>query len=400
MVGQYQPRLRTHKPDQMYLCGLEMLTVDKSISPFYNVGERCNIAGSAAFKKLILAGKYQDAMAVARKQVEDGGLVIDVNMDEGLLDGNAAMSKFLRIAATEPDVSKAPFMIDSSKFEIVEAGLKNTQGKSIVNSISLKVGEEEFIRQARIVKKHGAAVVVMAFDENGQAAAEDEKVRICKRSYDILVGPAVGFNPQDIVFDPNILTIATGIEEHNRYALDFINATSRIKAACPGAKISGGVSNLSFGFRGLEVIREAMHSVFLYHAIQAGMDMGIVNPAQLQVREAAGGRGHGQLERGGVCPHPELGSSTFTTCNSPLHHTPSYLPPFHRRSTTRSPRTCWSWWRTPCCAAAPTPRSACWRAPRRRRPRWRPPRRAAPAPPPPRATRRRSSGARSRAASA
>jgi 5-methyltetrahydrofolate--homocysteine methyltransferase len=209
-------------------------------------------------------------------------MVLDVNMDEGLLDGKAAMTRFLRIAVTEPDVSKVPFMIDSSKFEIVEAGLKCVQGKSIVNSISLKGGEPEFIRQATIVKRHGAAVVVMAFDELGQAATEDDKLRICKRSYDILVD-RVGFPPEDIIFDPNILTVATGIEEHNRYALDFINATRRIKEACPGAKISGGVSNLSFGFRGVDVIREAMHSVFLYHAIRAGMDMGIVNAGMLQV---------------------------------------------------------------------------------------------------------------------
>jgi 5-methyltetrahydrofolate--homocysteine methyltransferase len=278
-----KPRTWSPKPNHMQLSGLEPLEVDKSVSIFFNVGERCNIAGSVAFKKLILAGKYQDAMAIARKQVEDGAMIVDVNMDEGLLDGKAAMSRFLRIAATEPDVSKVPFMIDSSKFEIIEVGLQNVQGKCIVNSISLKVGEEEFIRQANIVRKYGAAVIVMAFDEDGQAATEEDKVRICKRSYDILVGPKVGFNPVDIVFDPNILTIATGIEEHNRYALDFINATRRIKEVCPGCKISGGVSNLSFGFRGVDVIREAMHSVFLYHAINAGMDMGIVNAGMLQI---------------------------------------------------------------------------------------------------------------------
>jgi 5-methyltetrahydrofolate--homocysteine methyltransferase len=278
-----RPRLMLNKPPVFRLSGLEGLTVDKGVIRFLNVGERCNIAGSIQFKKLILAGKFQDAMAVARKQVEDGALVVDVNMDDGMLDGKAAMTKFLRIAATEPDVSKAPFMIDSSKFEIIEAGLQCVQGKCIVNSISLKVGEAEFIRQAKLVKKYGAAVVVMAFDEAGQAATEAEKVRICKRSYDLLTSPAIDFPAHEIIFDPNILTIATGIEDHNRYALDFINATRTIKEVCPGAKISGGVSNLSFGFRGVDVIREAMHSVFLYHAVNAGMDMGIVNAGMLQV---------------------------------------------------------------------------------------------------------------------
>ncbi|CAM9744485.1 unnamed protein product, partial [Ectocarpus sp. 13 AM-2016] len=209
-------------------------------------------------------------------------MVIDINLDDGLLDGMAAMQKFCKIAVTEPDVSKVPFMIDSSKFPIVEAGLKWVQGKSIVNSISLKVGEEEFKRHARIVKAHGAAVVVMAFDEEGQAADCDNKVRICKRSYDMLVDE-VGFPPEDIIFDPNILTIATGIDEHNNYAVDFIQATQRIKEICPYCKISGGVSNLSFGFRGVNVIRESMHSVFLFHAVKAGMDMGIVNAGMLEV---------------------------------------------------------------------------------------------------------------------
>ena len=270
-------------PAYMRLSGLEDFCLDPNVVRFVNVGERCNIAGSIQFKKLILAGNYMEAMAVARKQIEDGAMVVDINMDEGLLDGVAAMTKFLRIAATEPEVCKVPFMIDSSKFEIIEAGMQNVQGKAIVNSISLKVGEEEFVRQARLVRKYGNAVVVMAFDEKGQAATEEDKVRICVRSWEILTGPRVGFAPQDIIFDPNILTIATGIEEHNRYALDFINATRRIKALCPGCHISGGVSNLSFGFRGVDVIREAMHSVFLYHAVGAGMDMGIVNAGMLQV---------------------------------------------------------------------------------------------------------------------
>ncbi|CAM9406723.1 unnamed protein product, partial [Ectocarpus fasciculatus] len=266
----------------MWLSGLEDLIVTKERFQFLNVGERCNVSGSIRFKKLILKGDYQTAMDVAKQQVEDGAMVIDINLDDGLLDGMAAMQKFCKIAVTEPDVSKVPFMIDSSKFPIVEAGLKWVQGKSIVNSISLKVGEEEFKRHARIVKAHGAAVVVMAFDEDGQAADCENKVRICKRSYDMLVDE-VGFPPEDIIFDPNILTIATGIDEHNNYAVDFIQATERIKEICPYCKISGGVSNLSFGFRGVNVIRESMHSVFLFHAVKAGMDMGIVNAGMLEV---------------------------------------------------------------------------------------------------------------------
>jgi len=269
-------------PPVMRLSGLEELRVDKSLITFVNVGERCNIAGSIQFKKMIKAGDYAKAIQVARKQVEDGAMVIDVNMDDGMIDGVAAISKFLKIAVTEPDVAKVPVMIDSSRFEVIEAGLKLLQGKSIVNSISLKVGEEEFCRQASLIKKHGAAVVVMAFDEEGQAADKDRKVAICVRSYRLLVD-RVGFPPEDIVFDPNILTVATGMEEHNNYAVDFIEATREIKAQCPYAKVSGGVSNLSFGFRGVNVIREAMHSAFLYHAIAAGMDMGIVNAGLLQV---------------------------------------------------------------------------------------------------------------------
>ncbi|KAF0698771.1 Aste57867_10629 [Aphanomyces stellatus] len=267
----------------MWLSGLEDMVVTKERFAFLNVGERCNISGSIRFKKLILKGDFGTAMEIARAQVEEGAMVVDVNVDDGMLDGVAAMERFLKIAVTEPDVSKVPFMIDSSKFHVVEAGLKCVQGKCIVNSISLKVGEDEFVRHAKIVKSHGAAVVVMAFDEYGQAATEEEKVRICKRSYDILVGPRVGFPPEDIVFDPNILTIATGMEEHNNYGVDFINACRVIKEQNPYCKISGGVSNLSFGFRGVNVIREAIHSVFLYHAVQAGMDMGIVNAGMLQV---------------------------------------------------------------------------------------------------------------------
>merc|ERR1719428_1900520 len=270
----------------MRLSGLEPLIAEDCVNsiglPFVNVGERCNIAGSAKFKKLLMAGNYGEAMDIAKKQVEDGAHVIDINVDDGMLDGLAAMQKFIKIAVTEPDVAKRPFMIDSSKFDIVEAGLKWCQGKPIINSISLKVGEDEFIRHANIIRKHGAAVVIMAFDEQGQAASEDEKVRICKRSYDILVGPRVNFPPEDIVFDPNILTIGTGMMEHNSYGIDFITATKKIKELCPHVKISGGVSNLSFGFRGVNVIRESIHAVFLHHAcIDSGMDMGIVNSAEM-----------------------------------------------------------------------------------------------------------------------
>merc|ERR1711871_1707410 len=228
-----------------------------------------------------MAGKYADAMDIAKQQVVDGAHVIDINVDDGMLDGVSAMEKFIKIAVTEPEVSKRPFMIDSSKFDIVEAGLKWCQGKPIINSISLKVGEELFKHHATLCKKHGAAVVVMAFDEEGQAATEAEKIRICKRSYDILVNE-VKFPPEDIVFDPNILTIATGLAEHNNYGVDFINATKVIKEQCPFAKISGGVSNLSFGFRGVNVIREAIHAVFLHKCcLESGMDMGIVNAKEM-----------------------------------------------------------------------------------------------------------------------
>ncbi|MGA1608899.1 MAG: homocysteine S-methyltransferase family protein, partial [Planctomycetota bacterium] len=271
---------------RMWLSGLEDFVADGTYNncglPFINVGERCNIAGSRKFKRLIIEGKYAEAMDIAKKQVEDGAHIIDVNVDDGMLDGLAAMQKFIKMAVTEPDVSKVPFMIDSSKFDIVEAGLKWCQGKPIINSISLKVGEELFKEHAITIRKHGAAVVVMAFDEQGQAATAQDKVRICKRSYDILVNEPVCFPPEDIVFDPNILTIGTGIEEHNSYGIDFINAVREIKEICPWAKISGGVSNLSFGFRGVNSIRESIHAVFLYHAcVESGMDMGIVNSGEM-----------------------------------------------------------------------------------------------------------------------
>ncbi|CAN5430210.1 methionine synthase [soil metagenome] len=249
---------------------------------FINIGERTNITGSARFKKLILEGDYTAAVEVARQQVEAGAQIIDINMDEGLLDSQLAMETFLKLIAAEPDIARVPLMIDSSKWSVIEAGLKCVAGKPIVNSISMKEGVEPFIEHAKKVRRYGAAVVVMAFDEKGQADTKQRKVEICARAYDILVNQ-VGYPAEDIIFDPNIFAVATGIEEHNNYGVDFIEATREIKARCPGAKISGGVSNLSFSFRGNEPVRKAMHSVFLYHAIQAGMDMGIVNAGQLEV---------------------------------------------------------------------------------------------------------------------
>jgi 5-methyltetrahydrofolate--homocysteine methyltransferase len=248
------------------------------------IGERTNVAGSPKFAKLVKQGKYEEAVSVARQQVENGANVLDICMDEGMIDGVAAMTRYLQLLASEPEVAKVPFMVDSSKWEVIEAGLKCLQGKGIVNSISLKEGEEKFRQNAAKVLKYGAAVVVMAFDEQGQAATYEEKIRICERAYRILVDE-VGFPAEDIIFDPNILTVATGMEEHNNYALDFINATRWIKANLPHAKVSGGVSNISFSFRGNNKVREAMHSAFLYHAIAAGMDMGIVNAGMLEVYE-------------------------------------------------------------------------------------------------------------------
>ncbi|MCQ8184434.1 methionine synthase [Parvularcula maris] len=248
---------------------------------FVNIGERTNVTGSAKFRKLIKAGDYGTAVDVARSQVENGAQIIDVNMDEGMLDGAEAMGIFLRLIASEPDIARVPIMIDSSKWEVIEAGLQQVQGKPIVNSISLKEGEEQFLHQAKLCLRYGAAVVVMAFDEEGQADTEDRKVEICTRSYELLTG--MGFPPEDIIFDPNIFAVATGIEEHANYGVDFIEATRRIKETLPGAKVSGGVSNVSFSFRGNDAVREAMHSVFLYHAIRAGMDMGIVNAGQLAI---------------------------------------------------------------------------------------------------------------------
>jgi 5-methyltetrahydrofolate--homocysteine methyltransferase len=275
------PRRPPTRPRALRLSGLEPFVLTPDI-PFVNAGERTNVTGSARFRKLVTAGDYPAALSVARDQVENGAQVIDVNMDEGLLDSEQAMTTFLHLVAAEPDIARVPVMVDSSKFKVIEAGLKCIQGKSIVNSISLKEGEDEFIRQARIVRRHGAAVVVMAFDEQGQADTLARKTSICKRAYDILTG-TVGFPPEDIIFDPNIFAIATGIEEHNGYGVAFIEGARWIRENLPGAHVSGGVSNLSFAFRGNDEVREAMHSVFLYHAIKAGMDMGIVNAGQMAV---------------------------------------------------------------------------------------------------------------------
>ncbi|WCL47661.1 methionine synthase [Leptospira sp. GIMC2001] len=282
-VRKHSPRkLKTIVP-QCRLSGLEPLNITPSIG-FLMVGERTNVTGSPKFKKLILEDKFDEAVSVAAQQVEAGANIIDINFDEAMLDGEASMTHYLNLIAAEPDITKVPFMIDSSKWSVIEAGLKCIQGKPIVNSISLKEGEAKFIEHAIKVQRYGAAVIVMAFDENGQAATKDEKIRICKRAYDLLVENA-NFDPQDIIFDPNILTVGTGIEEHNNYAVDFIEATREIKKLCPGAKVSGGLSNISFSFRGNNPVREAMHSAFLYHAIQAGMDMAIVNAGMLEVYE-------------------------------------------------------------------------------------------------------------------
>ena len=276
VVGK-QPHVPVEKPQTMWLSGLELLDVSPEVQ-FVNVGERCNVAGSRKFLRLIKEKNYDEAISIARKQVADGALVIDINMDDGLLDAKSEMVTFLNMIAAEPDIAKVPVMIDSSDWEVIVAGLKCVQGKSIVNSISLKEGEEKFLEHARDVKRYGAAVVVMCFDEQGQATSYERRIEIAERAYKLLT-EQVGMNPLDIIFDPNVLAVATGMEEHDSYAADFIRATGWIKKHLPGAHISGGVSNLSFSFRGNNYIREAMHAVFLYHAIKKGMDFGIVNPS-------------------------------------------------------------------------------------------------------------------------
>jgi len=280
MTDSAQPVLATAPTSRpLRLSGLEALSITDD-SLFVNVGERTNVTGSRMFARLILNEQYDEALAVARQQVENGAQIIDINMDEAMLDSKAAMTRFLNLIASEPDIARVPLMIDSSKWEVIEAGLKCVQGKSIVNSISMKEGEESFLRQAKLCRRYGAAVIVMAFDEKGQADTFARKTEICARAYKLLTGQ-IGFPPEDIIFDPNIFAIATGIEEHDNYAVDFINACRWIKANLPHARISGGVSNVSFSFRGNDLVREAIHTVFLYHAIQAGMTMGIVNAGQL-----------------------------------------------------------------------------------------------------------------------
>jgi 5-methyltetrahydrofolate--homocysteine methyltransferase len=279
-VAKYPPRQIPDRPKALRLAGLEPFTGDEN-TLFINVGERTNVTGSKRFLRLIKEEQYEEALSVARDQVENGAQIIDINMDEGMLDSKEVMVTFLNLVASEPDISRVPIMIDSSKWEVIEAGLRCIQGKAVVNSISLKEGEEAFIKRAKDCMRYGAAVVVMAFDEDGQADTYERKTEICKRSYDVLT--SIGFNPGDIIFDPNIFAIATGIEEHNNYAVDFINATRWIRENLPHASISGGVSNVSFSFRGNDAVREAIHSVFLYHAIKAGMNMGIVNPGQLVI---------------------------------------------------------------------------------------------------------------------
>ena len=283
VMRNYPPRTPAPPPRRSRYSGLEMLEL-RPESSFTIVGERTNVTGSRAFARLIKEERYEEALGVARQQVENGANIIDVNVDEGMLDGVKVMTKFLTLLSSEPEISRVPIMIDSSRFEVLEAGLKCVQGKGIVNSISLKEGEAKFLEHAAVVRSHGAAVVVMAFDEEGQATDVDRRVAICKRAYRLLTERA-GFAPEDIIFDPNILTVATGIEEHNRYAVNFLEATRQIKAAMPAVKVSGGVSNISFSFRGNEVVRESMHACFLYHAIRAGMEMGIVNAGQLAVYE-------------------------------------------------------------------------------------------------------------------
>ncbi|MFW5395080.1 MAG: methionine synthase (B12-dependent), partial [Candidatus Accumulibacter regalis] len=280
-VSGVKPRAVPQVERKLRLSGLEPFNVGKE-SLFVNVGERTNVTGSKAFARMILEGRFDDALAVARQQVENGAQVIDINMDEAMLDSKAAMERFLKLIASEPDISRVPIMIDSSKWEVIEAGLKCIQGKGIVNSISMKEGEAGFLRQARLARRYGAAVVVMAFDESGQADTYARKTEICARAYQLLTEQAA-FPPEDIIFDPNIFAIATGIEEHNNYAVDFIEACKWIRANLPGAQISGGVSNVSFSFRGNDAVREAIHTVFLYHAVKAGLSMGIVNAGMLGV---------------------------------------------------------------------------------------------------------------------
>ncbi|MCP4883608.1 MAG: dihydropteroate synthase, partial [Flavobacteriales bacterium] len=281
LAKKYSPRKKLQLETKMKLSGLEAITVSAE-SNFLNIGERTNVMGSAKFRRLIKEDNFEEALSVALQQVDSGAQLIDINMDDGLIDGVESMTHFLNLIASDPDISRVPIMIDSSRWEIIEVGLKCIQGKGIVNSISLKEGEDIFVSHTKKILKYGASVVIMAFDEQGQAVNYLDKIRICEKAYNILVNK-VGFPPQDIIFDPNILTVATGIEEHNNYVVDFFKATKWIKENLPYVKVSGGVSNVSFSFRGNNVVREAMHSSFLYHAIKNGMDMGIVNAGMIEV---------------------------------------------------------------------------------------------------------------------
>ena len=329
----------------MKLSGLEPVTIGEG-SLFVNIGERTNVTGSKAFARLILNGQFEEALGVARQQVENGAQVIDVNMDEAMLDSKAAMVRFLNLVAGEPEIARVPIMIDSSKWEVIEAGLQCVQGKGIVNSISMKEGEDAFRHHAKLVRRYGAAAVVMAFDEKGQADTFARKTEICARAYRILVDE-VGFPPEDIIFDPNIFAIATGIEEHDNYAVDFIEATRWIKQNLPGAKVSGGVSNVSFSFRGNDPVREAIHTVFLYHAIKAGMDMGIVNAGMVgvyddldpelreRVEDVVLNRRKDAGERLVEIAEQRQGRSRATTRRA----SPGAARPSSRRRSTRSSRT-------------------------------------------------------------
>lgn len=316
VLKNHRPHERGSIPGAQRLSGLEPYNLSwDQVRSFVMIGERTNVTGSPKFAKLIKENKYEEAVSVARSQVENGANIIDVNFDEGMIDGPDAMTKFLNLLAAEPDVAKVPVMVDSSKWEVLEAGLKCLQGKSVVNSISLKEGEEEFLRQARLIQRYGAAVVVMAFDEKGQAVSKDDKVRICERAYKLLT-EKIQFDPHDIIFDANILTVATGMEEHNSYGMDFIEAIREIKVKCPGALTSGGVSNLSFSFRGNNKVREAMHAVFLYHAHKAGLDMGIVNAGMLEVYEEVPAKLRDLVEAVVLNKHPQASEDLLKMAES------------------------------------------------------------------------------------
>ena len=317
-----------------------MIEIPQPGNIFLNVGERTNVTGSRKFAKLILDDRFEEAVEIARQQVDAGAQLVDINMDEAMLDSAAAMTTFVNLIATEPDISKVPLMIDSSKWSVIEAGLRCVQGKSVVNSISLKEGEEPFLEHARLCRRYGAAVVVMAFDEAGQADTVERKVAIAHRAYELLTEQA-GFAPEDIILDPNIFAIATGIEEHNGYAVSYIEATRQIKAELPHARVSGGVSNVSFSFRGNDPVREAIHSVFLYHAIAAGMDMGIVNAGQLTIYDDIEPELRELVEdvvlnRRPMRPNDSLPSPTRSEPRSEPP-APTHSPGAHSRSTSASP---------------------------------------------------------------